>query len=163
MIYRFSPDLCLIIGVEKHHAVNRANLSAVAIGCLISISAAAQRVRLADVPAAVKAALQRNYPSASGVTWEKEKGNFEANWGGTSREDNSVLFTPGGTFVEQVVAMPVAQLPAGVAGYVHSHYPGAKITEAGKVTDADGRTRYEAEVKGKDMLFDEKGNFIKFD
>jgi hypothetical protein len=40
---------------------------------------------------------------------------------------------------------------------------GVKITEAGKVTDAKGRTRYEAEVKGKDMLFDEKGNFIKFD
>jgi hypothetical protein len=29
------------------------------------------------------------------------------------------------------------------------------------VTDAQGRTRYEAEVKGKDLLFDEKGNFIK--
>ena len=63
----------------------------------------------------------------------------------------------------QVEAMPVAQLPAGVTDYVHSHYPGAKITEAGKVTDAEGKTRYEAEVKGKDLLFDEKGNFLKFD
>ena len=143
--------------------MNRAGLSAVAFGCLISTAAFSQRVKSADVPAAVKNALQQKYPSASGVGWEKEKGNYEANWGGASKEDNSVLFTPAGVFVEQVVAMPVARLPVAVADYVHTHYPGAKITEAGKVTDADGRTRYEAEVKGKDLLFDEKGNFIKFD
>ena len=59
--------------------------------------------------------------------------------------------------------MPVTQLPAALTAYVHAHYAGAKITEAGKVMDAEGRTRYEAEVKGKDMLFNEKGNFIKFD
>jgi len=46
---------------------------------------------------------------------------------------------------------------------VKAHYPGAKITEAGKVTDAQGKTRYEAEVKGKDLLFDEKGEFVKID
>lgn len=129
---------------------------------LIGTSLMAQRIRSADVPAAVKTALQQKYPSASGVTWEKEKGNYEANWGGASKEDNSILFTPSGVFVEQVVAIPVAQLPAGIGGYVHAHYPGTKIKEAGKVTDAEGRTRYEAEVKGKDMLFDEKGNFIRF-
>ncbi|HEV3412601.1 MAG TPA: PepSY-like domain-containing protein [Puia sp.] len=141
--------------------MNKLILSAVAIGCLISTSVIAQKVKSADVPAAVKTALQQKYPSASGVSWEKEKGNFEANWGGASKEDNSVQFTPAGVFVEQVVAMPVAQLPAAVTDYVHTHYAGAKITEAGKVTDAQGRTRYEAEVKGKDLLFDEKGNFIK--
>jgi hypothetical protein len=143
--------------------MNRAILSAVATGCLISISAGAQRIKSANVPAVVKTALLHNYPSASRVSWEMEKGNYEANWGGASGEDHSVLFTPGGSFVEQVEAIPVAQLPAAVADYVRSHYPGAKITEAGKVTDAEGRTRYEAEVRGKDLLFDEKGNFLRFD
>jgi hypothetical protein len=147
----------------KHQDMNRHGLLAVAFGCLISISAAAQRVKSADVPAAVKTALQLKYPSASHVGWEKEKGNYEANWGGASKEDNSVLFTPAGVFVEQVVAMPVAQLPAPVTAYVQTHFAGAKITEAGKVMDAQGRTRYEAEVKGKNLLFDEKGNFIKID
>jgi hypothetical protein len=138
-------------------------VSAVAIGCLFSVQVVAQRVKSADVPAPVKEALQKKYPSASGVTWEKEKGNFEANWGGASKEDHSVQFTPAGVFVEQVEAMPVAQLPAAVTAYVHAHYAGAKITEAGKVTDAEGHTKYEAEVKGKDLLFDEKGNFLKID
>lgn len=143
--------------------MNWLRLSAVAIACFVSTAANAQRIKSAAVPAAVKTALQQKYPSASGVSWEKEKGNYEANWGGVSKEDNSVLFTPAGVFVEMVIAMPVGQLPAAVTDYIHTHYPGKKITEAGKVTDAAGRTRYEAEVKGKDLLFDEQGNFIKMD
>src|SRR5579872_6531160 len=131
--------------------------------CLVTGNAMAQRLKDSEVPAAVKTALMKRYPSATGVGWEKEKGNYEANWGGKSKEDHSVMFTPDGTFVEMVDAMPVSGLPAGVATYVKAHYPGAKITEAGKVTDAQGRTRYEAEVKGKDLLFDEKGAFVKID
>ena len=131
--------------------------------CLMTTDIMAQKVKSTDVPVAVKSALIKKYPSAEGVVWEKEKGNFEANWGGKSREDNSVVFTPGGTFVEQVVAIPVSSLPAAVATYVKVHYPGAKITEAGKVTDAHGKMSYEAEVKGKDLVFDEQGNFIKVD
>jgi hypothetical protein len=125
--------------------------------------AIAQKVKSAVVPAAVKTALSAKYPAAAKVTWEKEKGNFEANWGGKSGEDMSVQFTPDGTFVEQVVAISPSELPAGVAAYVKQHYKGVKITEAGKVTDAKGATMYEAEVNGKDLVFDEKGNFLKID
>jgi hypothetical protein len=130
---------------------------------LISIGTAAQKLKPADVPAVVKSALEKKYPAATAITWEKEKGNFEANWGGRSKEDNSVVFSPAGQFVEQVVAIPIASLPPAVANYVKQHYPGAKITEAGKVTDAAGKTRYEAEVKGKDLVFDEAGSFLKVD
>jgi hypothetical protein len=125
--------------------------------------AIAQKVKSAAVPAPVKTALSAKYPAAAKVTWEKEKGNFEANWGGKSGEDMSVQFTPDGTFVEQVVAISPSELPAGVGAYVKQHYKGVKITEAGKVTDAKGATMYEAEVKGKDLVFDEKGNFLKVD
>lgn len=131
--------------------------------CLTTTSIMAQKVKSAEVPATVKAALMKKYPAAAAVTWEKEKGNFEANWGGKSKEDNSVVFTPDGTFVEQVVAIPVAELPVAVAAYAKAHYPGAKISEAGKVTDANGKISYEAEVKGKDLVFDENGNFVKID
>ena len=122
-------------------------LTGLAASALLTTSAIAQKVKNSDVPAAVKEALVKKYPSAAGVAWEKEKGNFEANWGGRSKEDNSVVFTPDGSFVEQVVAIPINTLPPGVAAYVKAHYPGAKITEAGKVTDAMGKTSYEAEVK----------------
>ena len=113
------------------------------------------------VPSAVKAALSKKYPNASKVTWEKEHGNYEANWGGKSGEDNSVQFTPAGDFIEIVNAIPVSQLPPTVIAYVKEHYKGAKITEAGKVTDAKGKLSFEAEVNRKDIIFDEQGNFVK--
>ncbi len=125
----------------------------------------AQDLKEKDVPAAVKAALAKKYPEAKNnkVSWEKEKGNFEANWGGKSGEDNSTVFTPTAIFVELVQAIPISQLPASVAPYVKQHYKGAKINEAGKVTDASGKHMFEAEIKGKDLIFDEKGVFIKED
>jgi len=125
--------------------------------------AIAQNVKSTAVTEAAKSALLKKYPEATKVTWEKEKGNFEANWGGKSGEDMSVVFTPAGVFVEQVAAISPAELPSGVTAYVKHHYKGAKVTEAGKVTDAKGATMYEAEVHGKDLLFDDKGNFLKVD
>ena len=123
----------------------------------------AQDLKEKEVPASVKAAFVSKYPMAKKVSWEKEKGNYEANWGGKSGEDNSAVFTPAASFVEIVVAIPVGQLPAGVVSYISLHYKGAKIKEAGKVTDAAGKHMYEAEIKGKDLIFDEKGAFIKED
>jgi hypothetical protein len=125
--------------------------------------AIAQDISKTELSATVKSALMKKYPQASKVTWEKEKGNYEANWGGKSGEDMSVQFTPAGVFVEQVVAISPKALPAGVDTYVKAHYKGVKITEAGKVTNAKGVTMYEAEVKGKDLLFDESGKFLKVD
>jgi hypothetical protein len=115
------------------------------------------------VPATVKTAFANKYPDTKKVSWEKEKGNYEANWGGKSGEDSSATFTPAANFVEIVVAIPVSQLPASVSVYVKEHYKGAKIVEAGKVTDTAGKQMYEAEIKGKDLIFDENGVFIKED
>ena len=143
--------------------MTRSFIPCLLIACTCTAVCSAQTVKSANVPAVVKTALQKKYPTATGVTWERERGNFEANWGGRSHEDNSVLFTPDGAFVEQVVAIPVSSLPAGVSAYVKKTYPGTHITEAGKVTDAAGKTRYEAEVKGKDLIFDESGNYLKKD
>ncbi len=113
------------------------------------------------VPTVVQETFQKKYPDAKNVAWEKEDGNYEANWGGKSGEDNSVQFMPSGDFIEIIKAIPVSQLPKNVMAYVKEHYNGAKITEAGMVTDAQGKLSYEAEVNRKDILFDESGNFLK--
>jgi hypothetical protein len=113
------------------------------------------------VPVVVKTALKQKYPEAKNVGWEKENGNYEANWGGKSGEDNSVQFKPNGDFIEIVKAIPVNKLPENVIIYVNTHYKGSKITEAGRVTDAQGKLSYEAEVKGKDVIFDEDGKFVR--
>jgi uncharacterized protein YxeA len=137
-------------------------LCALAITVLTGI-ATAQDLKSKDIPTVVKEALAKKYPNATKVSWEKEKGNYEANWGGKSGEDTSVQFTPAGAFVEEVDAIVISQLPAAVAPYVKAHYNGAKIKEAGKVTDAAGHHFFEAEIKGKDLIFDENGKFVKKD
>ena len=128
-----------------------------------AITLNAQDIKAKDVPTVVKEALAKKYPKATKVSWEKEKGNYEANQGGKYGEDTSVQFTPAGAFVEEVNAIPVGQLPAEVASYVKANYNGAKIKEAGKVTDATGKHLFEAEIKGKDLIFDENGKFVKVD
>ena len=54
-------------------------------------------------------------------------------------------------------------VPSSVAVYVKQHYKGMVINETGKVTDASGKNMLEAKIKGKDLIFDEKGVFIKED
>lgn len=133
----------------------------IAIGLFASSSLTAQKISKIKVPTAVQNALKAKYSGAAKVTWEKENGNYEANWGGRSGEDMSVQFTPAGVFIEQVKAISSTDLPHAAIDYIKTHYNRIKIAEAGKVTDAKGKTSYEAEVKSKDILFDEKGNFIK--
>ena len=115
-----------------------------------------------NVPSAVKDANMKKYPESKSfhITWEKENGNYEANWGGKDGEANSVQYTPSGKFIEIVKAIDVNELPANTIAYVKDHYK-VKITEAGKVTDAKGNTSFEVEVKGKDVIFDKDGNFVK--
>jgi len=138
-------------------------LSVVLLAVTMTGIVIAQDLKTKDVPTTVKDAFAKKYPDAKKVSWEKEKGNYEANWGGKSGEDNSVMFSPAANFLEIVVAIPISQLPASVAKYVAKNYKSTKINEAGKVTDASGKHMFEAEIKGKDLIFDEKGVFIKED
>ena len=140
-------------------------LSAILLTGTLTGIVIAQDLKEKDVPTTVKTAFTKKYPEASKfkVNWEKEKGNYEANWGGKSNEDNSAVFTPSAVFVELVQAISMDKLPSNVAQYVKQHYKGAVIKQAGKVTDASGKHMFEAEIKGKDLIFDEKGVFIKED
>ena len=120
-----------------------------------------ESIKRIKAPANVQTALQQKYPEAKNVAWEKEDGNYEANWGGKSGEDNSVQFSPSGNFIKIVKAISADRLPQNAVNYVKDHYKGTKITEAGKVTDANEKTFYEAEVHGRDVIFDIDGNFVK--
>lgn len=137
------------------------HLVALCFASLFTTALCAQKLDSKDVPTVVKSAFESKYAQAKNVTWEKEKENYEANWGGKSGEDNSVQFTASGDFIEIEKAISVNQLPKSIDSYVKEHYKGVKITEAGKVTDAKGKISYEVEVNKKDLVFDEKGNFVK--
>jgi hypothetical protein len=116
-----------------------------------------------NVPSVVKNANMKKYPESKKyhITWEKENGNYEANWGGKDGEANSVQYTPSGNFIEIVKAIPVNQLPKSADSYIKEHYKHAKFGDVGKVLDAQGKTSYEVEINGKDKIFDANGNFVK--
>ena len=114
-----------------------------------------------NVPQAAKDSFSQKYPQATKVSWESENGNFEANWGGTSGEDNSVLYSPTGNFLQMAKAIPPADLPAPAISYIKAQYKSATIKEASRVTDSSNIETYEAEVNHKDLVFDKDGNFTK--
>jgi hypothetical protein len=130
-----------------------------ALVAIIGFPACAQKIDAAKVPAAVKTAFAKQYPGTT-AKWEKEDGKFEA---GFKQDGNtvSVLYEANGTMTESEMDIKVTDLPAPVLAYVKEHYKGKSIKEGAKITKADGTVNYEAEVNGKDVIFDANGNFLK--
>ncbi len=131
------------------------------LAAVASVSFAnAQKIQEKDVPAPVKAGLQKQFPNAQNIKWEKEKGNYEAGFK-VKQADYSVLLGASGNIMETEVPIANDALPASVKEYISKHYPSKKIKEAAKITDAKGVLTYEAEVNGKDLIFDDSGKFLK--
>lgn len=125
----------------------------------VGFIAVGQKVKEAAVPAAVKASLAKHYPGVT-TKWEKEDGLYEASFKKDGK-DMSVMITSNGTITETEVDLKIADLPATVLTYVKEHYKGKSVKEAARITKADGTVNYEAEVNGKDLLFDVNGKFLK--
>ena len=125
-----------------------------------SIHALAQKMDASKVPAPVKASFTKNFATVKDAKWEKENGNYEANFqqGGKKM---SATFDANGAWLETENAIEVSSLPAAATTYLAANYKGEKIKGAAMLKMANGETHYEAEVKGMDVLFDEKGKFIK--
>lgn len=120
----------------------------------------AQKISEKKVPEFVKSALQKSYPGAKQLKWEKEKGNYEVEFE-VNQTDYSLLIDASGNVLETEVEIKLDELPANAKAYIYKNHAGQKIKEAEKITDSKGVVTYEAEIKGKDLIFDSEGNFIK--
>lgn len=127
---------------------------------LMTGSAFAQKMQEKDIPAVVKSALQKAHPDAKGIKWEKEGDNFEAEFE-QGKTEQSVVLNAQGSILETEVEIAVAELPQKAKDYVATNYKGQALKEAAKITDAKGVVTYEAEIKGKDLIFDAAGTFLK--
>ena len=127
---------------------------------ILSVASYGQKLNPAKVPAAVKAKFIAIYPNIKNVTWELEDGNYEAGFD-LNKVETTAVFTPAGVHVATETIIDIKALPAPITAYVSKNYPGQKINEASKIVAANGKITYEAEVKGKDMIFDDKGDFLK--
>ncbi|MBV9961566.1 MAG: PepSY-like domain-containing protein [Parafilimonas sp.] len=113
-----------------------------------------------NVPSAVKTAFEKNFPNTTVKKWDKEDGNYEANFSKDGKT-MSATFDAAGKWLETETDINVSELPKAVADYVQTNYKGASIKEAAIISNPTSSKMYEAEVKGKDLLFDENGKFLK--
>ncbi len=134
-------------------------------------SAYAQKLKEADVPAAVKESFKKNYPDVKVQKWEKEDGNYEAEYetvrvpmdgkGKKTEVEYCVVMDATGNVIETEMEIEVSALPKAVTDYVNKNMPGKKIKEASQITNAEGINHYEAEIDGTDYIFDADGKLIK--
>lgn len=124
------------------------------MGGLIT-AGSAQKIAEVKVPASVKATFAKSHSGVK-VKWEMEKQNYEAGFTLNGKKTSEV-YTPGGMLLETEISIKSTELPTAVLAKLK----GMKIAEAAKITKADGTVSYEAEVKGKDLLFDSNGNPVK--
>ncbi len=125
-----------------------------------TLTAAAQKIKEADVPANVKTAFTKQFPGTNAAKWEKENGNYEAEFD-LNKVETSALFNSAGVLLETEIEIKTSELPKTVSEYVSKNLAGKKIKEASKITDAKGIVTYEAEVDEADYIFDSKGDFLK--
>jgi hypothetical protein len=120
----------------------------------------AQKIQSKDVPEAVMTAFQKEFPAAKIAKWDREENNFEASFD-NNKLDQSVVFDAQGNILETEVEIGINELPEKAKDYVTLNYPGKKIKEVAKITDAQKTVTYEVEVNGMDLIFSEQGKFIK--
>ena len=135
------------------------NLMLMVLVSLLYAKGFAQKIKEADVPQAVKTSFVKSYPSVN-PAWEKEKGNYEAGFKKNGKE-MSVVLTPDGKLVESEVGISEKELPPAATEYIKTNYKGKRVKEYAKITAANGKITYEAEIEGKDVIFDSNGSFIK--
>lgn len=131
----------------------------VTLGLGLSL-ASAQTVKEADVPAPVKDAFKKQYPSAKVEEWEKEAANYEVEFH-ENKVETSVVYDSNGKFIESEVEIKESELPKGVADYIAKNLLGKKVKEAAKITDAAGKVNFEVEIDNVDYIFDSNGSLVK--
>ncbi|MGC4022246.1 MAG: PepSY-like domain-containing protein [Cyclobacteriaceae bacterium] len=132
----------------------------IVIALIVATSACAQKVKEKDIPSTVKSSLQKSFPKAEKVKWSKEESNYEAEFD-LNKEETSVVIDASGNILETEVEIEVNKLPKEIVEYVKSKYNGQSIKEAARITDNKGVITYEAEVKGKDLIFSSDGKLVK--
>ena len=113
-----------------------------------------------SIPGAAKTAFTKLHPQATVVKWDKEDGGYEASFKENGKT-MSVVMDGQGKLKETETDIAVSELPASVRDYVARQMPGKKIKEAAIIVDASGTKKYEAEVGGKDLMFDMAGKPLK--
>jgi hypothetical protein len=111
-------------------------------------------------PEAAKVAFHEMFPNATSAKWGKEENDYEVDFKLNGKK-MSALFDAKGNHKETEEAVKEADIPAKAITYFKEHYKNISAKEFAKITRADKQILYEIGIKGKDILFDAEGNFVK--
>ena len=123
-----------------------------------TISVNAQKLSESKVPEAVKTVFSKAYPATEGK-WVKEDGNYEVSFDKDTKKMTLVI-APKGELVQTEYAITESELPKAAKEYLATNAKGVKIKEMAHILKPNGDVQYEAEIKGKDVLFDKDGKFL---
>lgn len=127
------------------------------VAILLSALSFAQKVQ---IPENVLQSFKTNFPNTHHIKWDKENNNYEAEFK-SNKTEQSAVFNSNGKLIETEVEIAVSKLPESALAYMQTNYKSEKVKEAAKITDSKGIITYEAEIKGKDLIFDNNGKFLK--
>ncbi len=113
-----------------------------------------------NIPDVVKKAFAKQYENVKKVKWDKENKDFEAHFK-VGKTKHSVLFDASGKILETEESIGLEKLPAGVLFYVKKNYINKKIKGAAKIVNQKEGVIFEVELKATDLLFNEKGAFLR--
>lgn len=125
--------------------------------CAFALNLAAQKAKHSKIPDAVTMAFAKAYPNVKDIDWEREKGNYEAEFDAADGKEMSVLYDATGAMLETEAPITFAELPKAA----QTALKGKKVKETARITNAKGVVTYEAELKRKDLMFDAQGNPVK--
>ncbi|MES2516881.1 MAG: hypothetical protein V4585_02165 [Bacteroidota bacterium] len=126
-----------------------------AIFAFVTIEVNAQKMTADKVPSAVKESFAKQYPTVKTAKWGKEDADYEASFK-MDGKDMSVVLDGKGVEKEVETDIKFSELPMPV----QTALKGKKVKEAA-IIKKGGKTLYEAEVGGKDLLFDADGKMMK--
>ncbi len=132
------------------------------VAVMMSSLTFAQRVQEQDVPVIVRTTIKEKFPqtNAQNTTWEKDKEHYRAVYRDRDN-DQYVKIRSNGRIMEIKEKVNEDVLPANMRNYVENNYSGHRIKEVHKTTDENGNVTYHTEVKGKNLIFDRNGNYLR--
>jgi hypothetical protein len=130
----------------------------------VAVSASAQVVSSAKIPARVMSTFKERFPDAEKVSWEVEnKKEYEANFKSKGIEQSS-SFDENGKWIETGVEIRFSGLPKEVQQTVNTQFAGWKIDEISKASHVQYGLCYEVEaIRGKekyDVVFSKTGEIL---
>ena len=133
-------------------------------GLLISLVSFSQKITPDKIPASVKQAFTKIFPSATVVKYLMEKKNYEVNFTDKGFV-MSANFDATGKWLETETEIKPEDLPEEVTASIAKNFAGYKIAEVGKVEKTGTGLVYEMDLKkdkeGFEVQFSPNGDILK--